>query len=116
MARVAGAAITTTAVTANQTILTDTPGAAESLKCIVLSGFLTVYSATESNLGTVTISTGGVARQEIRIQNTDLDSVSGTVVIPLGNGLTFNGSTAVLVSVTPAAATSMRWSASLWYQ
>lgn len=116
MARVAFGGLTTTATTADQQIVTDTPTGSESLKTIVISGYLTTYSATESNMGVVKLQVGGVDKGEFRIQNTDLDTVAGVIVIPLGNGLTFDGSTAVRAIVTPAAATSMRWAVSFFYQ
>lgn len=108
-------ALTTTAVTANQAILTNTPVNTLSLKCIVISAFLTTYSATEVNMGTVRLLVGGVQKGEWRFQNTDNDTLAGTMVIPLGNGLTFSGAEAVLVDVTPASTTSMRWAASYFF-
>jgi len=116
MARIAFGGLTTTTTTANQTVLTDTPTNVESLKTIVISGYLTTYSATESNMGTVLLRQNGVDKAEFRIQNTDLDSVAGVVVIPIGDGILFNGTDPVAVVVTPAAVTSMRWTASFFYQ
>jgi hypothetical protein len=116
MARIAFGGLTSTAVTANQTVLTDTPTNAESLKTILISGYLTTYSATESNMGVVILRQNGVDKAEFRIQNTDLDSVAGVVVIPVGDGLLFNGTDPIAVVVTPAAVTSMRWTASFFYQ
>jgi hypothetical protein len=52
---------------------------------------------------------------EFRIQNTDLDSMPGVIVVPLGDGLVFSGSEVVRAIVTPAGTTSTRWTASLIY-
>lgn len=116
MARIAFGGLTTTTTTANQTVLTDTPTSSESLKTILISGYLTTYSATESNMGVILLRQNGVDKAEFRIQNTDLDSVAGVVVIPVGDGLLFNGTDPIAVVVTPAAVTSMRWTASFFYQ
>jgi len=116
MANIQSAAITTTTVTVDQTILTYTPAAGLKLKCIVIVGYPTAYSAAEVNMGTVYVQVGGVQKLEFRIQNTDLDSMPGLVVIPFGDGLSFTGSEAVRVSVTPASTTSFRWAAMQAYQ
>lgn len=116
MADIQFGGLTTTAVTADQQILAHTPSAGLSLKAIVLAGYLTTYSATEANMGVVKVRVGGVDKMEFRIQNTDLDALPGVVVVPLGNGLSFTGSEAITVVVTPASTTSMRWTASLLYQ
>ena len=108
-------ALTSSATTADQVITSHTPANTVSLKAIVVAGFLTTYSGTEANLGTVKVQVGGVDKMEFRLQNTDLDSVPGVVVVPLGDGLVFSGSDVVRVIVTPAAATSTRWTASLLY-
>jgi hypothetical protein len=108
-------ALTTTATTADQVITSHTPANSVALKAIVIAGFLTTYSGTESNMGTVKIQVGGVDKMEFRIQNTDLDAMPGVLVVPLGDGLVFSGSEVVRAIVTPAAATSMRWTCSLLY-
>ena len=107
--------LTTTAVTADQVILTYTPANTLSLKCLVIAGYLTTYSATEANMGVIKVQVGGVDKMEFRIQNTDLDAMPGVIVVPLGDGLTFSGSEVVRVIVTPASTTSMRWTASQIY-
>jgi len=101
--------LVTTATTAKQTILTNTPANTLKLKTIVIAGYPTVWSATEANLGTVYLTVGGVDKMEFRLQNTDNDTLAGIVVIPLGNGLIFSGAEAVAAVVTPAAATSYTW-------
>lgn len=116
MADIQFGALTTTTVTARQDILAHTPGSALKLKCIVITGTYTVYSATEANLGTVYMGVGGVDKLEFRVQNTDLDTLAGVVVIPLGDGISFTGSEQLVIEVTPASTTSMRWTASLFYQ
>lgn len=102
-------AITTTTTTADQVIVTNTPAATTSFKCAVVTGYLTAYSATESNLGTVYWEQATVDKFEARIQNTDLCSVAGVIVIPLGNGVVFNGTDAIRWLTTPASTTSTRW-------
>ena len=109
-------AITTTATTADQVIHSFTPLNTTSWKATLVSGYLTTYSSTESNLGTLVLQTAGANRAEFRVQNTDNDSLSGTVVIPWGNGLTLDGATVMRWLTTPAAATSMRWTASFFGQ
>lgn len=108
-------ALTTTATTPDQVINSHTPANTVALKAIVIAGFLTTYSGTESNMGTVKIQVGGIDKMEFRIQNTDLDAMPGVLVVPLGDGLVFSGSEVVRAIVTPAAATSMRWTCSLLY-
>ncbi len=109
MATIVAGGLTTTAVTAAQTIVTNTPANTTSFKAATVSGYLTAYSATESNMGVVFIRQGGVDKFEGRVQNTDLASLAGVIVIPWGDGLTFSGAEALAWHVTPAATTSMRW-------
>jgi hypothetical protein len=109
MATIVAGGLTTTAVTAAQTIVTNTPANTTSFKAATVSGYLTAYSATESNMGVVFIRQDGVAKFEGRIQNTDLASLAGVIVIPWGDGLTFSGAETIAWHVTPAATTSMRW-------
>jgi len=112
MATFQHAALTTTATTADQVISSFTPTNATSWKCAIVVGYLTTYSATEVNMGTVKLQVGGTDQMEIRIQNTDVDSRPGIIIVPWGNGLTFSGSEVVRWIVTPASATSMRWTGS----
>jgi hypothetical protein len=116
MATIQFGGLTTTATTADQTILTYTPVNTLSLKTIFIAGYLTTYSATESNMGVVVIKQAGTNVLEYRIQNTDLDTLAGVLTIPLGDGLLFNGTDTVAVHVTPAAATSMRWTATFFFE
>lgn len=101
--------LTTTAVTAEQSVCSATPSSSTSFKSAAISGFLTTYSATEANMGTVFWDVGGTNRWEARIQNTDLASLAGVIVLPFGNGIQFSGAEAVAWQVTPASTTSMRW-------
>lgn len=116
MATIVYGRLVTTTVTAAQTVVTNTPANTTSFKCATISGYLTTYSATESNMGLVYIRQGGVDKFEARIQNTDLTSVAGTIVIPWGNGLSFTGSETLAWHVTPAATTSMTWAGSFFGQ
>jgi|JI10StandDraft_1071094.scaffolds.fasta_scaffold111605_5 hypothetical protein len=116
MATFQHAGITTTATTANQVISSFTPTNATSWKCTTLVAYLTTYSGTESNLGTAKLQSGGTDIFESRIQNTDLDTRPGVIVLPWGNGITFDGATVVQWITTPAAATSMKWNGSFFGQ
>lgn len=116
MATFAFGALTSTATTADQVIHSFTPLNTTSWKSTMVAGFLTTYSGTESNLGTVKLQTGGSDRAEFRLQNTDNDSLPGIVIIPWGDGLSLDGATVMRWIVTPSAATSMRWTASFFGQ
>jgi hypothetical protein len=109
MATIISGGLTSTATTAEQTIVTGTPSSSASFKCATVSGYLTTYSATEANMGVVFIDVAGSNVFEARMQNTDLASLAGVIVIPWGDGIQFNGSQALAWQVTPAAATSTRW-------
>ncbi len=106
-------ALTSSASTADQVITSFTPTNTTSWKSTTVSGFLTTYSATESNLGTVVMQVNAANVFESRIQNTDNDSIPGCIVIPW-DGIVANGSHVWRWIVTPASATSMRWTASLF--
>lgn len=116
MATIVAAGLTTTATTAEQTIVTNTPANTTSFKAATVSGYLTTYSATESNMGVVFIDVAGTNQYEARIQNTDLASLAGVIVIPWGDGISFSGAQAIAWQVTPAATTSMRWWGAFWGQ
>ncbi len=55
MATIVSGGLTSTATTAEQTIVTNTPANTTSFKCATVSGYLTTYSATEAALGVVFI-------------------------------------------------------------
>jgi len=116
MATIVAGGITTSATTARQDIITNTPANTVSFKCISCSGYLTTYSATEAALGVVYFVVGGTDAFEARMQNTDLASLASIVVIPWGDGITFSGAEALLWEVTPGAATSTRWFGTMWGQ
>lgn len=109
MATIVAGGLTTTSTTAKQTIVTNTPANTTSFKAATISGYLTTYSATETNMGVVFMQQGGVDKFEARVQNTDLASLAGVIVIPWGDGLVFSGAETLGWHVTPAATTSMRW-------
>lgn len=113
MANIVSGGLTTTAVTAEQSIVSATPASATLFKAATISGYLTTYSATESNMGVVFIDVSATNVFEARIQNTDLASLAGVIVIPWGDGIAFGGST-IAWQVTPAATTSMRWWGAFW--
>jgi hypothetical protein len=108
--------LTTTSVTANQSIVTNTPASSTSFKSFAIAGYLTTYSATEVNMGVVFQLQGATTKFESRIQNTDQAALAGCIIVPWGDGLTFSGSEALAAQVTPASTTSMRWTATFWGQ
>ena len=116
MATIVSGGLTSTATTAEQSVVSNTPSSATSFKCATISGYLTTYSATEAALGVVSVDVGGTNRYEARMQNTDLASLAGVIVIPWGDGLQFSGAEAIAWQVTPAAATSTRWWGAFWGQ
>lgn len=113
------AVLVTTAVTADQIILSITLAAGCNYKLITLGSAYTTYSGTEANLGLARIQadlTGGgwVQKFEQRFQNTDLDNNCGMSILSLGSGIAFVTGDDIRAICTPAAATSTRWSASFW--
>lgn len=116
MATIQHGVLTSTATTADQVISSFTPTGSTSWKCTTVAGWLTTASATEANLGAVSLQQGGVAKAELRLQNTDTSRTVGLVVIPWGDGVVFTGSEVLRWIVTPAAVTSMRWAATFYGQ
>lgn len=110
--------LVTTAVTADQVILTVTFGATTTYKIITLGCAYTTYSATEANLGLgriqADLGAGWATKMEQRFQNTDLDNNCGMTVMPLGSGIAYASGEDVRAICTPASTTSMRWNASFW--
>ncbi len=116
MATIVYGGLTTTTVTAAQTIVTNTPANTTSFKSTVVCGYLTTFSATEANLGTVYFRQGGVDKFEARMQSTDLASLASVIVIPWGDGILFSGAETIAWHCTPAAVTSTRWAATFFGQ
>jgi len=112
------AVLVTTAVTADQVVLTVTLAAICTYKLLTIGAALTAYSATEANLGLARIQVYRAAvwsqKFEQRFQNTDLDNNSGMSILPLGSGIGFAIGENIRAICTPAASTSMRWAASFW--
>jgi len=118
-ARMDHSTLVTTAVTADQVILSVTLAATTTYKLIALGCAYTTYSGTEANLGLGRIQadlTGGgwVQKFEQRFQNTDLDNNCGMSILPLGSGIAFASGDDIRAICTPASTTSMRWNASFW--
>jgi hypothetical protein len=118
-ARMDHTVLVTTAVTADQVILSVTLAATTTYKLFTLGAAYTAWNATEANIGLGRIQadlTGGgwVQRFEQRFQNTDLDNNSGMSILPLGSGIAFASGDDIRAICTPAATTSMRWGASFW--
>lgn len=110
------AQLVTTAVTANQAILSYTVTAAKTLflEYFDLQAGLTAVSATASVLGTVQVLIGGVVVFTGRFINpTTSDAGSQAIRIAVGEPIPIAAGTVILVQVTPAAATSMTWTANL---
>lgn len=117
-ARMDHTTLVTTAVTADQVILSVTLAAIATYKLIALGSAYTTYSATEANLGLgriqADLGSGWVQRFEQRFQNTDLDNNAGMSILPLGSGIAFASGDDIRGICTPASTTSMRWSCSFW--
>lgn len=106
--------LTTTAVTANQVVLTYTVTAGKTLylEYIDIQSRLTVVSATASVLGTVIIQIGGVTVYTATFVNpTTSDQGSQAVRIPITEPIPIAAGTVVAFLTTPAATTSMLWTA-----
>lgn len=109
--------LVTTAVTADQVILSVTFAATTIYKLIAIGCSYTAYSATEAALGLARIqyyTASWVQAFEQRFQNTDLDNNCGMSILPLGSGITFAAAAGLRAICTPASTTSMRWPASFW--
>jgi len=104
--------LVTTSVTANQSILSYTVTAAKTfyLTYFDLQGRFTTASATASNLGTVSVSIGGVIVYQAGFNNpTTSDCGSQSVRIYTNAAIPIAAGTVILIEVTPAAVTSMTW-------
>jgi hypothetical protein len=108
--------LTSTSTTASQTINSFTPTSSTSWKSTMVVLYFTTYSSTSANGGVAKLQQNGSDIAEMRLQNTGNDSCPGIQVIPWGNGLQFSGSEVVQWITTPAASTSMRWTASFFGQ
>jgi len=111
--------LVTTAVTADQVILSVTLAVAYTIKLVALGVAYTSYSGTEANLGLGRIQadlTGGgwLQKFEQRFQNTDLDNNCGMSILSLGSGIAFASGDDIRGVCTPSATTSMRWPCSFW--
>lgn len=106
------------ATTTGQVVCSTGLSAATTFKIMTIGAALTVYSATESNLGLgyieAELTTGWVTKFEQRFQNTDLDNNCGMSILPLGSGISFTTAQQLRATCTPGAVTAMRWNASLW--
>ena len=108
--------LTTTAVTANQAILsyTVTAGKTLFLEYLDIQARLTAVSATASILGTVTVSIAGVVVFTGEFVNpTTSDAGSQSIRLMMGEPIPLAAGTTIVVQVTPAAVTSMRWTSNL---
>lgn len=106
--------LTTTAVTANQVVLTYTVTAGKTLylEYIDIAARLTAPSATASVLGTLIIQIGGVTVYTASFVNpTTSDAGSQAVRISVGEPIPIAAAVVVSFLTTPAAVTSMLWSA-----
>jgi hypothetical protein len=108
------AQLTTTAVTANQQILTYTvtTGFTLYLTYVDIQARLTTISATASILGTVIVQVNGVTVWTGTFTNPTTSQVDHKVV-PLALPVPVLGTNIVTVLVTPNAATSMLWTANI---
>ena len=106
--------VKTTAVTANQTVLsyTVTAGKALFLEYIDLQARLTAISATASILGTFIIQIGGVTVYTGTFVNpTTSDQGSQAIRLMIPEPIPVSAGVVIAFLTTPAAATSMLWTA-----
>jgi len=106
--------LTTTAVTANQSVLTYTVTAGKNLflEYIDIQARLTAVSATASILGTFIIQIGGVTVYTATFVNpTTSDAGSQSIRFQISEPIPVSAGTAISFLVTPAAVTSMLWTA-----
>lgn len=103
-------ALTTTATTANQTVLTYTvtSGKTYFVEAIEIETRLTTLSATASILGTCSWTISGVAQNTFNFTNHTVEEVDRVVLSPAAPIGVASG-TVVSVVCTPAATTSMLW-------
>jgi hypothetical protein len=106
--------LTTTAVTANQIALTYTVTVGKNLflEYIDIQARLTAVSATSSVLGTAVLQINGVSVYTATFVNpTTSDQGSQAVRLFFSEPVPIPSAQAIAVLVTPAAATSMLWTA-----
>jgi hypothetical protein len=104
--------LTTTAVTANQVVLTYTVTAGKTffIEYIDIGSRLTAVSATASVLGAAIIQIGGVTVYTGTFVNpTTSDSGSQAIRLMFTEPIPITAATVVAVLTTPAATTSMLW-------
>jgi hypothetical protein len=106
--------LTSTAVTANQVIATDTVTAGKTLflQLVDIQARLTVPAATASVLGTVSLRVGGTAVYTAEFVNPTTSDVR-PISLVMSEPIPIAAGVVVDVVVTPAAVTSMRWTANL---
>lgn len=104
--------LTSTAVTAGQVVLAYTVTSLKTLflEYLDLQARLTAVSATASILGTVILQIGGVTVYTAEFVN-PTSSATETHGLTFAEPLPISAGTVIQVTVTPAAATSMKWTA-----
>ena len=110
------AQVVTTSTTVNQPVLsyTVTIGKTLFLEYIDLQGALTAVSATASVLGNVIVQIAGVTVYTGRFVNpTTSDAGSQDKRLMLGEPIPLPAGAVISILVTPAAVTSMTWTANL---
>jgi hypothetical protein len=107
-------ALTTTAVTANQVLLTYTVTAGKTffISALEIEARLTVLSATASILGACSWRIGGVAQNTFNFTNQTISAVDRAMLIPAAP-IFVAGGTVIDMVCTPAATTSMLWQGNL---
>lgn len=102
--------LTTTAVTANQVVLTYTVTALKTmfLEYLDLQARLTAVSATASILGTIALRIGGVVVYQADFVNPTTSDVC-PIDLSFAEPLPIAAGTVIDIVVTPAAVTSMKW-------
>ena len=104
--------LVSTSTTANQGILgyTVTTGKTFYLTYVDIQGRLTTPATTNTYLGLVTLSLAGVSMYQAGFSNpTTGDSGSQSIRITFSEPLPISSATTILVTATPAVATSTTW-------
>lgn len=112
--------LVTTSVAGEQVIHTRTvAGTNLNIKLMTLGAAYTTYNATEAYLGFARFQFDTGAGWETKDRspafvNTDLDNNNPLVIRPLGSGQVLAVGHSVRGICTPATATSIRWTCSIW--
>lgn len=100
--------LTTSAVTANQQIGTDTPTRKVKIRTIVIEAYYTTLSTTPALLGDIELRINGTTFLLLHASNTSSGALFG-VSISYPKGLAIEVGEVLDAVCSPAVATSIRW-------